>query len=777
MWSLKGSFLAIVLIVACGVASFVTVLTAYRGLKRSRDSYYARYRMADIFAPVKKAPRAAIQALETVPGVRRVAGRIVFDVTLDLARLDQPVSGRIVSVPDRRRRLLCDLHLVAGDWFEGDGTREAIVAKRFAEVHGLGIGDELPVIMNNKKEALRIVGVALSPEFVYLISGANILPDAEHFTVLWLSESFAEAAFDFRDSCNDVLAVLDRGASPEEVIAEFDRRLDRYGAAGAYARKDQLSNRYVNDEIEGLKGSATLVPTVFLGVAAFVLHMLMGRLVRTQRGQIALLRAFGYTRAELIGHYLEMALLVGVAGVVLGSSLGIWFAFGLVGVYRDFYDFPVLDLSVDPVAVAVGCAVGLGFVVLGTLRAVLSVARLTPAEGLRPAAPRVYHEILLERSPLLWSRVGFSGRMVIRHLARTKLRTILAITGVALATGVLMLSFFGIDSTAELMDVQFRLVERQDARITFHNERSDAALFELRRMEGMRRAEAVLGVGVRLRHGHRHRRTGITGLDRDGTLHGLLDGDLRSVSLPRDGLLLSRKLAELLGARVGDELEVSVLTGKKQRFRVPVENVVDEYLGAFAYADRKQLARWIGEDSALNGTLLSIDPRHATDVGRTLKRLPAVSSVDFRKDVVGSFNKTIQETQRIFSMVIILFAGTICFGVVYNTAGISLAERARELASLRVLGFTTAEVRAILTTENLLVSTAGLLPGLALGALFGWLLSRLYDTDLYRFPFVVSPHSVLKTVVAVYGFTLVANWAVGRKLKRLDLVEVLKARE
>ncbi|MFI5402807.1 MAG: ABC transporter permease [Planctomycetota bacterium] len=324
--SMRGQLLAIVLIIACGVASFVTVLTAYRGLKSTRDAYYARYRMADLFATVKRAPRAALDDLQRVPGVRRVEGRIVFDVTLDVEGLPQPASGRVVSVPDRPVAILNDLHLTRGRWFEGDGTREVIVADRFAAVHGLDVGDSLRAIMNNKKETLRIVGRALSPEFTYLIrGGTEILPDAEHFTVLWMSETFAEAVFDMEGACNEFTATLDPGAPLEDVIAEFDRRLDRYGALGAYGKKDQLSNRYLSDEISQLRGSATMTPTIFLAVAAFTLHMLLARLVATQRTQIALLRAFGYTTAELVRHYLKLALGIGVLGAAAGSGMGFWF--------------------------------------------------------------------------------------------------------------------------------------------------------------------------------------------------------------------------------------------------------------------------------------------------------------------------------------------------------------------------------------------------------------------------------------------------------------------
>ena len=778
LWKMKGQVLAIVLIIACGVASFVTVLTAYRGLKGTRDTYYARYRMGDLFAPVKRAPRAVLRDLERIPGVRRVEGRIVFEVTLDLPDLAQPASGRVVSVPDRRRKILNDLHLTRGSWFEKDGNREVIVHERFAQAHDLRVGDTLRVIMNNKKEALRIVAFALSPEFVYLIRGAGeVLPDAERFTVLWMSETFAEAVFDFEDACNDLVATLDRGARVDAVIEAFDRRLDRYGAFGAYGRKDQLSNRYLSDEIKGLRGSATMTPTIFLGVAAFVLHMLLRRLVQTQRTQIALLRAFGYPTRDIVVHYLKLALLAGFFGAVVGTLVGIWFAFEMVELYREFYSFPILVFTVDPVVVLGGCAVSLGFATLGAVQAVWAAARLAPAAGLQPESPPVFRRTVLERITFVWTSLGFTSRMVVRGIARRKVRAAITVGGVGLSASILMLAFYSVDAMEEMMDVQFRLVERQDISLAFHDERGRAALHELRRLPGVRRAEPELGVAVKLVNGRHSRRSGITGLDPDHSLVALLNDKLEHVPLPREGLLLSRKLAELLHVDIGDELDVEVLTGRKQRFRVPVENVTNEYLGVFAYAELGRLSRWIGEENILTGARLAIDKDRSAEIGHALKNMPAVAAVSHKDRTVESFKATLAESQAIMGTVLILFAGIITFGVTYNTARISLAERARELASMRVLGFTTREVQGVLEGENLVLTCLALVPGIALGVLFGYLLSKLYDTDLFRFPFVVELASVLKTVLTVLIFTLLANLLVRRRVRRLDIVEVLKARE
>ncbi len=775
--TMKGQVIAIVLIVACGVASFVTVVTAYRGLGGSLDAYYRRYRMADVFAPVKRAPRQVLDEIQQIDGVRAAEGRIVFDVTIDLADLPQPVSGRVVSVPDRHGSMLNDLYLVRGRWFEGEGTRQVIVSDRFARAHGLDVGDRLSVLMNDKKEALTVVATALSPEFVYLIREGEIAPDPEHFAVLWMARSFAEAVFDFDEAVNDVVVTESRGAKTAEVIDGLDRVLHRYGAYGAYRRADQASHRFVSNEIDGLEASATVTPSIFLAVAAFVLHLLMGRLVQTQRNQIAVFRAFGYGRGDLARHYLKLALLVGLVGAALGIGIGLWFARQVLEMYREFFDFPVLAFGVDPVAVGAGGLVALGAAALGALGAARRAARLEPAEGLQPEAPPVYRPAWVERITWLWGRLGFGPRMVLRRLARTKARAAATVAGVALAVSILVLTFFSYDSYGVMIDDQFRLIERQDVRVTFHAERGRAALYEVRRLAGVRRAEAEWALPVRLVHGWRSRRTAITGMDVPHDLHALLDQDLRSVPLPEDGLLLSKKLADLLHAGPGDVLDAERLTGDQRTFRVPVAAVVEEYLGTSAYARREALGRWTGEGDVLGGVLLSVDPARSDAVGRELKDLPAVASVSYRADQARNLRALLASSQDIMLGVLVTFAGIIVFGVLYNAARIALAERHRELGAMRVLGFTTREVAGLLVGENLLLVAIAIPFGVGLGALFSKMLTSAYETELFRFPFVFSLATVYRSIGFTILFAFLANALVLRPLFRLDLVEVLKARE
>jgi putative ABC transport system permease protein len=775
---MKGQVTAIALIIACGVASYVCVLSAYRGLKGSRDAYYARYRMPDVFAYCEKAPLAAADRLRAVPGVRAVRPRIVFEVTIDLPEIPSPCTGRILSLPDDGRRVVGDVHLSRGRVFEGDGDRQVIVGERFAEEHGLEIGDRLRVIMNNRKEALRIVGIAIAPEFVYLIRGSgDILPDPVHYTVLWVSTTFAESVFAYEDAFNEAVATLEHDAVGPDVIEAIDRILDPYGGIGAYLREDHPSHRYLDEEIKGLEGSAKFTPTIFLGVAAFVLHVLMGRLVRTQRTQIAVLRAFGFSTARLVGYVLGLVLLIGAIGAALGTAVGLWFARSMVEMYGEFYSFPVLRIGNDPSIVVTAVAVSLGFAVLGAISAAIQVARLRPAEGMRPEAPRSFHRTWIERRGWLWARLGFVWRMVVRGIGRARLRTAVTVLGVSLSASILVLGYFTEDSLDELMDFQYGSVDRQDARVAFNAYRGIDALREVRRLPGVRSAEPELMVPVKLRNGWREKRAALQGLDRETTLRGLVDLKRGEVPLPSDGLMLSSKLAELLALDLGDEVAVEVLDGEKARLRVTVSALVDEYIGTSAYVDRGLLSRWIGEEDAMTSALLRVDEARTDALDRELKRLPAVESVSFTSQVRENFEETLSASMAIMTGVLKVFAGIIAFGVIYNAARISLEIRRRELASLRVLGFTKREVAAILWREGVLISLFAIPIGLAIGYGFCLAMSELYDTDLYRFPVVFTARTAVLTTLWVLGFTLTAGLLVGRKVGRLDLVEVLKARE
>ena len=394
---MKGQSLAIILVMACGVATFVMSLTTLQSLGKSQQMYYQRYRFADVFAHVTRAPNSLRERIAEIPGVAAVQTRIVADVTLDVPGLIEPATGRLVSVPDVGRPALNNLYLREGRYIEPGRSGEAMVSEVFARANGLGPGDTVTAIINGKLQALRIVGIALSPEYVLAIESGQNLPDDKRFGVFWLSQEVLENAFDMDGAFNDLTLSLTRTASEAEVIRQLDGLLDSYGSVGAFGRADQTSNRFLSDEIRSLRGMGLIVPIIFLAVAAFLLNVVMTRLISTQRDQVAALKAFGYSKLEVGWHYLKFVLVIAFVGALIGTLLGIWLASGLTGLYAKFYKFPTFVFEVNIGIALAGLGTASAAAVAGTLAAVRAAVNLPAAEAMRPEPPANFRPTIVER--------------------------------------------------------------------------------------------------------------------------------------------------------------------------------------------------------------------------------------------------------------------------------------------------------------------------------------------------------------------------------------------
>lgn len=776
LWHLRGQVTAIGLVVACGVATVVTTRSAYDSLVVSRDAYYGQYRFADVFASLKRAPEWLAAEIERIPGVAAVRTRLVFDVTLDVPGLAEPATGRLVSIPERRQPILNDLHLRSGRWIEAGRRDEVLVSEAFAEANGLREGDSIGAVLNGRWQSLRIVGVALTPEYVYEIRGTDLFPDNRRFGLLWMGRDAMGPAFEMEGAMNDVVLALAPGASEALVIERVDRLLDRWGGLGAFGRSDQISNRFLSDEIAQNRISGTVVPAIFLGVAAFLLNVVLRRLVSTQRDQIAVLKAFGYSNASVALHYLELAFVAVAGGALLGSLLGVWWGRAIHDLYRDFYRFAVWSFEAGPGIFALGAGVAALAALVGALGAVRAAVALPPAEAMRPEAPARFRSGALERLGLRHLMTP-AARMVVRNLSRRPGRAALSTFGMALAVGLLVVGRFFMDSVQELADVQFRVVQRDDATVAFHEPLSSRARFELPQLPGVIRAEPWRAVSVRLRHEHRSKRTVLMGIPGDGELRRLVDEELGRVPLPPDGVILTRRLGEILGARAGERVGVEILEGAREKREVRVAGFVDELIGLSAYMDEHALARLLREGGSVSGAWLRVDAQLEPRLHAELKRTPAVASVMLKGVLLQSFEDTIARSLGVFNTVLVLFACIIAFAVVYNAARIALSERARELSSLRVLGFTQAEVMRMLLGEQALLTLFAIPLGLAIGYMVSAWIVGAYQWELFRLPFAVTARTCAFAILVILGASLGSGLVVGRRLARLDLVAVLKTRE
>ncbi len=777
LWRIKGQALAIAAVIASGVAMFVMYRSAFDSLGGTLSAYYDDHRFGDVFASTRRAPDSLGPRIARIPGVAQAETRVVAEVTLDVAGMDEPATGRLVAIPADRRPALNDLFLRRGRWIAPGRSDEVLLSESFAERHHLEPGARLTAVINGRRRPLRIVGIALSPEYIYSIRPGDLMPDPERFGVLWMERRALAAAFDLEGSFNDVTLRLAPGGSEAEVLAQLDRLLAPYGSLGGIGRAQQTSHWYVNNELTQLIRVGSFLPTLFLAVAAFLLNVVLTRIVSVQREQIAALKANGYSNRELGLHYAQLGGLIALTGGLAGTAAGAWMGVGITSLYVDLFNFPVLTYHLAPYRIGQALAVSVAGALLGALGAVRRVAALPPAEAMRPEVPAAYSRTWIERIGL-GRFLSAPARMILRNLSRKPLRTAVAVFGIAIGGSLIIVGASLRDAIWALLDEQFSLLQRQDATVSFTEPASARALHELTRLPGVMAAEPYRTVAVRLRHGSLWRRTALQGRIAAPRLDRLVDTTtLEPILLPEQGLVLSTVLAEMLDAGVGDRVTVEVLEGERPVREIPVVRLIDQHMGMPAYLRLDAVQRLVGRDRALSGVALQVEPSQSAALYRRLKEMPRVAAVSRKAAFIESFRTNIAANLEIIVTFTILFATIIAIGVVYNTARISLAERAWELASLRVLGFRRAEISFIFLGELAVVT----LLALPFVFLFGYGLAvfamESFATELYRFPVALTHQSFARAGLTVILASLASGLLVRRQLDRLDLIAVLKTRE
>ncbi len=777
LWHLRGQIAAIAVVVACGVAAVVTTRTAYESLVVSQNYYYAHYRFADVFAQLKRAPETLRSRIEAIPGVAAVETRVVFEVTLDVPGLDEPATGRLVSIPERGVvPRLNTVHLRVGRRPEPGRREEVLVSEAFAEANDLKPGDTLGAVLNGRWETLRISGIVLSPEYIYEIRGTDVFPDNRRFGVIWIQRDAIGPIFEMDGAFNDVSLRLAPDAVEDEVIVQLDRLLERYGGLGAFGRGDHVSHRFISDEIKQNQVFGTAMPAIYLTVAAFLLNIVLSRLVSTQRDQIAVLKAFGYRNLDVGLHYLGFALAAVAIGASVGALLGLWLGSELNQLYSRFYRFPVFrfEPGVTVVLIAVGVAALAAFG--GALGAVRRVLALAPAEAMRAQPPGNFRAGLLERLGLR-RLLPSSTRMIWRNLARRPVRASMSVLGMAFAVAILVVGHYFRDAIDHLAQVQFRTVQREDITLAFHEPLRADARHAVARLPGVLQAEPFRMVPARLRFEHASRRVGLFGMAPDAELRRIVDTHLRTWRVPPEGVLLTAKLGEVLGVVPGDVLRVEVLEGARPTREVVVAGLVEELIGLMAYMDARAVHRLLREDQTVSGAFLRVDRSQADTLNDDLKRMPAVAGTTSRLSMLASFEATLAESMGIFTTVLVIFASVIAVAVVYNATRIALSERARELASLRVLGFTRREISILLLGEQAVLTLLSIPLGFAIGYGLSAAIASAYQWELFRLPLFISGRTWSFAVLVLLGAVVASALVVRRRIDRLDLIAVLKTRE
>ncbi len=773
---MKGQALAIAAVIAGGTATYVLSSSTLDTLMTTQAHLYRDYRFADVFAACKRAPRQLLARVAEIPGVQTVESRVAAPANLYLPSFPDPVTAQVLSLADGGQPLLNSLWMKAGRMPEPGRDQEVLISDGFANAHAIRPGDSIAATIFGRRQRLTIVGVASSPEFIYQLQPGSIVPDFKSYAILWMNREPLEAAFNMKEAFNQLSIRLERQGVAEDVIARVDRLLETYGGLGAHTRKEQISHKYLSEEFKQLKQMATMFPAIFLSVAAFLLNVVISRLMATQRTQIAILKAFGYENGAIIAHFLKFAAAIVAVGVALGIVAGAWMGRGMSNMYLDFYRFPYLEFVVSARVGLMAGAIGMAAAAIGAVQAVIKYASEPPAMAMQPASPGLYKQALLERIGL-GRRLAQPTRMILRNIERRPVKALLSITGVAFSAAILVMGGFWSDSVGFMVVFQFQRAQRDDLTVTFREAISEKALYSLVSLPGVGYVEPFRAVSVRLRHGLREYRTLVQGLENGGDLRRLLNDQMTLVALPPAGLVLTDHLAKSLDAKIGDTITVETLEGRRAVVEAPLVALVKEFVGVSGYMELDALNRLLREGQSVSGAHLSVDKQQTSTVLRLLRDMPAIAGVSARARMMASFFETMARQMLIFAFFNTILAATIAIGVVYNTARIALSERSRELASLRVLGYTRGEISYILLGELAILVLAAIPLGLLMGKWLSEFMASSMQSDLFRVPSIISEWTYAFSSLVVVIAAVLSGLIVRRKLDQMDLVEVLKTRE
>ncbi len=773
--NMKGQAFTIALVVAAGIGAFISQITTYDSLNWSRQSYYESARFAHVFADVKRAPDASIKQIAEISGVAEVEATVVFDVTLDIPDVTEPVTGRMIGLTHSAQPHLNQLSLRQGRMIEPDHGNEVVVSEAFAQARKLHPGDQIGAILNGKREQLLIVGIALSPEYIYASRG-GALPDNRDFGVFWMNRQRLASAFDMEGAFNHAVLRMMPGANERAIIAALDRLLAPYGALGAHGRDEQLSNKMLSQEINQQKTMSTVFPTIFLGVAAFLLNVVLSRQIATQRGEIAALKAIGYSNTIIAMHYFKLVLLIIMLGIIMGVLIGAWLGYQLTAMYTVFFHFPTLIYRVQPWIPLAAASISLVAALGGALNTMRNITLLAPAEAMRPPAPTQFRRMLLERLGLE-NLLSPQLRMILRTLERRPLRTLLTAFGIACSVAIIVSGTFWGDAINHLITVQFSQAERGDAQISFTNPVNSSGLYAIAQLPGVLFAEGARAVPVRLRAGHLSYLTAISGLPDHTELRRPLDANQRPILIPPDGVLLTDRLAQKLDIRPGDHIQIEVLEGKRIKTDVIVAGTVNDMLALSVYMNMQNLRRLLGEDNTISSAAVTLDHAQLQAFSTATKTTPKIATVSFKASALQNFRETSARNILIFTSIVTVFAAAMAVGVVYNSARIALAERAWELASLRVLGFTRREVSTLLLGELGIELALAIPLGLWLGYLLSLLLISLFPHETIAIPVIITAPTYAYAALITLVAGIMSALIVRHRIDQLDLVSVLKTRE
>ncbi|MEE8373448.1 MAG: FtsX-like permease family protein [Dehalococcoidia bacterium] len=776
----KWLFLAVAVVIFLGVALFESSFLGYRNLKTSYEFTYDQLAFADFTVKVVEAPWETVAELESLPGVQAVTGRVNTDIPLTLTG-DTPktILVRAISLPANSRPAVNNVKVEEGDYFDQSDGDVLLMDKSFAEHHDLQPQDAVYLAADEGDSPYQIKGIVTSPEYIWPAkSRQEILVSSETFGVVFVSHDTA-ANLTGKDTINEFSFLVEEGADRDSVIDAVKDALGShdYQIMDVVTLEDQPSNAALQLDLQQFSEMAEVFPALFLIVGALATYILLTMLVQNQRSQIGLMRAVGYTRRQVLVHYLSFALAIGVVGAVAGTVAGYLLSEVVTQFYGGILGLPYTSTKMgwlEWMALGEGMTAGILPCVIAGIVPAWSASRLPPSEAMRTPSPTAGRRLLLERLFPFLTRLSSLWKIPLRNIFRSRRRSLYTIIGVAFGISLILVSAAFIDSFEHVFDLQFNRIQKSDAQINFARPQPYDVVEGVQNWSEVERAEPILQIPTQMVHSDRTYATMVVGLPAGSELYGLLSPDGEQVDVARNGILLSSTLRDTLDIEKGDTLfllsEHSIEHGIGQ---LEVAGFVMQTLGSFGYVSLQQAQELAGGERVVSGIMLSVDPEHVDGLREKARSIPGTPSVVLTAETTGQIND-MMGLIRGMMWVMLGFGALLSLAIVFTIVTVSIMERRREIATMRTLGETKGRIAAMITIENIVLGLAGIIVGIPLGYYLAMSLMSLVQTDMMDFSLAIFPRTYALTVGLIILIVLIAQVPSLRNLNRMDLAKVIK---
>ncbi len=774
----KGQYAAATAVVVVGIMVYISLQTTYYNLSQSQSKFYRENNFADYYFQVVKAPEAVTKQISSIPGVKRVTGRIQKDVPIFKTNQDR-ATARLVSYTLPMDDELNRITLEKGRSFaasQSGSSVEAVVDPKFGPANGISWGDTITVVVDGKERFVNIVGSANSPEFIYpMKDAADILPDPAKFGIFMLENRQAQQLLDMDGQINQVLIEFLPGSDQTRIVESVEDILKPYGMLTSYPRKYQLSHAVLQAKLDGIGSVALYIPAIFLLMAAVIQFIILRRMVKTQRTQIGVMKALGYNNSQIMMHYTLYALAVSSVGAVLGIALGNLMAGGISDLFSFYFNLPggLKSFDLGTIINALTLSVGIGMV--AGLTGSRGVLYIQPAEAMRPEPPRSSSRSWLEKWPALWGAFSPGWKMTLRNIGRNRGRFTVTVVGVMFAVSLLIIAFFYNDAVDYMMKKYFYQGETYDITVRFNSVVSEDELINISRLDGVRCVEAFMEVPVKIHFRGKGEDEILLAYPENMNMKKLQGENGQLIRVPGEGIIINQRTADKLGIIVGDQVEVETLmtTGPIHIETAYIAGVTQQLFGGGSYINLDQANRILGERHAATGAMIDVQADKIDEIQNQLDGMLGIASVLSRQKEIQIFQEEMSAVTGAMS-IIIFFAVVLGFAIIYNASVINFSERRRELTTLRVMGFTLHEISALMLKENILLMVGGIILGLPFGKLMVKSYVESAATEQFTLPVIIYPATYLFSAIGGIIFVMVAHYFAVRGIRELDLVATMK---